>query len=270
MKYAKRTSIAMAVLMIGATAVAAHVKPGGEGRTVVTLAEAPLQVGRETLTIVPPGTELAVETVKGEWVWVAVQQGADTHKGYIQNRCLTATPEGEFLKLTVRFEDELDWGVDQEFKRIDDNLDRQLTLAEFLMGTTNETLDDLNRQMIRVLDSVDKTITVPDRDLRTKGKLSWLAWQLCGVKGVKKEITFKSWQRKPTQEEARQIAADLLRTRDIRRSDVAQRLLDREDSETRANRARALFIWADKNRDRKLTRAEFKQALAQKTQSNEQ
>ena len=72
---------------------------------------------------------------------------------------------------------------------------------------------------------------------------------------------FSAWKRQMGFEEFRQMADDFFRTRDIRRSRLAQQLVDREDLNSRAQRARALFKWADKNRDGKLTLEEFKHAL---------
>jgi hypothetical protein len=69
------------------------------------------------------------------------------------------------------------------------------------------------------------------------------------------------WRRQPDAGEARRLADELLAQGGIRRNRLAREPAVRDSERVRAARARALFLWADADRDGRLTMAEFARPL---------
>ena len=259
-----------------------QVKPGEK---VIALDDTHVQVGTEKLAAVEAGTELIANIVRDDWVAVTVEQESKEVSGWIHSGHLITEPEMAFAALAVRVTRSLEWLTKEDFRRIDTDADGWLTLSEFLGDTKRQTLDDLNEQLHQELAFHDMIVQQTrlrlDSHSLKSSRHSWLTLQnLHPTRSVllphqafqtadltsPANVTFKSWERKPFRHEAEQMAEDFLRTQDIRRSRVAQQLVDHENTDVRARKARALFKWGDKNHDGNLSLDEFKQALAKPNQ----
>jgi hypothetical protein len=140
------------------------------------------------------------------------------------------------------------------FLRLDADGSGDLSSEEFVAAARRPTLDDLNRQL-RAFASRDVLFGVP-----TPGTGVFLTAII---------RDFEGWRRQPTFDQCLEITNDFVKGSDVRRSPLAWKFADHEAPQARAQRAQALFRWADKNRDGKLTLEEFKQALPQERQRNE-
>jgi hypothetical protein len=81
---------------------------------------------------------------------------------------------------------------------------------------------------------------------------------------VKNVVDFKGWKWPAPPEFGQNVYPllnDFVKTRDLRRSRLAQEFVTREDPEDRAERARGLFQWADKDRSGNLSLEEFAGAI---------
>jgi len=244
------------------------------GNKIVVLHDTHVQVGTDKLEAVEAGVEITAEAVQDDWIAVTVERDSKSVSGWIHSGHAIPNPEIAFAALAVRVAWAVDWLTTEDFERMDSDADGQVIISEFLRDTNKQTLDDLNEQLHRELAACDKAINenlrrqrarfgkVLDADWRLRRHL-WLTLQIVQRTGSPSDVnvTFKNWKRKPFRHEAEQIAEDFLKTRDIRRSRVAQQLIDREEPKARAQRAQALFKWADKNDDGKLSLDEFKLAL---------
>ncbi|MFH1924552.1 MAG: EF-hand domain-containing protein [Planctomycetota bacterium] len=253
------------ILAVSLFLVAADVQPGDK---VVTLTTAPVMSGSEKLAEAEPGVELTVAGVKLPWVGVTVTQDGKEVKGWVLDKNLLINPESAFAALLGHCGNTQSRpDFQNEFQKIDANGNGSIMTDEFSTATKLDSVADLNQQLQRRLTDLRKTITIPDPRLRSQGILFFLAGELSSLKGLKREISFNGWRRLPTHDEATRMAEDFLRSGDIRRSRLAQELLDREDPKVRARRAEVLFRWADSNGDGALSLEEFKQALPQAEQA---
>jgi Ca2+-binding EF-hand superfamily protein len=236
------TGVLTALLVVGLAVPAGfaaepQIKAGDK---IVVLHDTHMQAGDEKLAPIQAGTVLVAGEVRGEWVAVSVVQNGKTITGWTSNRQLVTDPRQAFTKLAC--------GRDvpaapkaQEFARLDKDEDGLVTADEFAAKTKSQTLDDLNEQLNGLINR--------GRD------------HMFPVHFMEQLRTFSGWTAPLSADQFSQLQQDFFTTRDIRRSSLAQELVDREDSKGRAQRAQALFKWADKNHDGKLTLEEFKQAL---------
>ena len=134
------------------------------------------------------------------------------------------------------------------FLRIDADSDGSLSHHEFLVGASKPALDELNSKLRKLTPSPDEARSV-DGYLRNMDMMISIA----GFEGWKRELAGPH--------EVDQILKDFLRSRDLRRSRLAQELVDREEPTSRHHRAGVMFKWADKNHDGKLTLEEFKRGM---------
>jgi len=302
------------------------VKPGD---VVVTLADAPLQVGREPLTTVLARRELVAETVNGDWVWVAVDEDGETIKGWIHAQHLTADPEAQVAGLLSRrlsriwysrlrmdpvpdVELDLDGfrartkgcGLSEDttgifklidrnssakishlefmnqsaramFRMMDKNRDDGLSFAEFVAATKTPTLEDVNKEVRRVLASPEGKPFRGRSDFpKVDEQLEWISlgpeFTAAYIELMGRFFNFDGWTMgtRITEDQADEMLRVFLKTGDVRRSRLAQHLADREDRKATTHKAEALFKWADKNRDGKLTLEELNRALEAKDKAN--
>jgi len=75
----------ISILLLCSPAVGVEVRPGDK---VVTVGEAPVRAGTQTLATVPGETEFAAEAVKGEWVAVTTDVNGKKINGWIHVRHL--------------------------------------------------------------------------------------------------------------------------------------------------------------------------------------
>jgi len=104
------------------------------------------------------------------------------------------------------------------------------------------TLDDLNRQLS----------VADDGTLLGAGRFMTVV------------SSFESWRNGVTLQHLNDITKDYHTAEDLRRSRLAQGLVDHEAMRRRAQSSLWCFAWADKNDDGKLSLEEFKQALPEK------
>jgi hypothetical protein len=217
------------------------------GDKIVVLEDTHLQAEREKLAPVRAGTELTAGEVQEDWVAVSVVRDGKTITGWIFDRQLLVDPRQAFTKL-VCGRDVPAGRPAQELGRLDQDGDGLVTADEFAAKTGGQTLDDLNKRLARVLGS--GLGTGDEAAVKHSGLMAEIA-------------DFKGWNRQFNSfEQASRLADDFVRTRDLRRSRLAQELVDRENLGAKVTRAQALFRWADKNHDGTLTLDEFKQALS--------
>ena len=147
---------------------------------------------------------------------------------------------------------------------VDKDGNRQLSLPEFRAAARKPTLDDLNNELRKAAAST--------RHLGpgTPGFVNDAAYWVGHIAYF--EGWTENWRAQMVQlgSTLDDLQMDFLRTNDIRRSRLAQQLIDREHPKARAQKAEALFKWADKNRDEKLSLDEFKGALPEKDRDSVQ
>ncbi len=229
------------------------------GGKVVTLTTAPVMCGAEKLAEVEPGVELTVTDLKLPWIGVTVTQNGKDAKGWVLDRNVVMNPDSAFAAL-LGYYGKSRPDLQSEFQRIDANANGSMTIDEFLDATTLDSLDDLNLQLQRRLNDFRRTFTAPDPRLRSQAILMALAGEVGRLKGLKKEISFNGWKRVPTNEEAKRMAEDFLRTGDVRRSKLAHQLVETPGERTR--KSHAMFAWADRDADSGLSVEEFVQAAS--------
>ncbi len=227
------------------------------GDKVVTLTTAPVMSGSEKLAEVEPGVELTVTSVKRPWVGVTVTQNGKEVKGWVLDKNLVLGPEIAFARLVVgHFHDVRNSRKKIEkangrFKSMDTNGDSVLTLREFRDGAKVPPLDELNRRLQQTMVGFARGNPDEQRIVRAAGGLD-------GQLGLA-ILDFRGWIRSPRYDENTQLARFFQKTRDIRKSPLAQQLLEREDVNERSRRANSLFAWVDKDRDSQLSIDEFRQ-----------
>lgn len=217
------------------------------GDTIVVLHDTHLQIGKEKLLPVKSGTELVAKQVQGHWVWVTIKHEGRNVSGWMSDHQLVVHPKQAFTELTYGCL-VLVGQPEREYRRIDKDGNGTISTDEFLAATKLQTLDDLNKKLARVLGSGLEMGTMD-------GAITHL-------KLMTEIANFNAWKRQlHPKREVWPMADDFVRTRDIRRSRLAQQLVDREAPTVRAAKARALFAWADKNHDGKLSPEELRQGL---------
>ncbi len=96
------------IIASGGYVAGAVIAPGDR---VVTVSEAPLKVGKETLAAIQPGMELTVKRVNGRWIWVAhfaANHGFRPVSGWVNSKYLVKRDESLKLRFapykgTVRY-----------------------------------------------------------------------------------------------------------------------------------------------------------------------
>lgn len=265
-----------------------------KGDTLVTTARAPVQVGSTIRAWVDAGTEFVATGTHGDWVGIVVQLRGESIKGWISSRYLTGNPTATLSEVVssltsslrfrrldgdasglmdlreiraAKFEPNLSRNADAIFKLLDQGRDGSvcerefhaspteclllqmdcdgdgaLDRDEFLAGTRMPTLDDLNRQLPtpaaidRTLDGISTAFVAMD--------------------------SFESWKPNITLDDIGRLGREYKSMGDIRRSSLAQRLVDNKAINRRSKLAAWTFKWADKNGDGRLELREFKEVHA--------
>jgi Ca2+-binding EF-hand superfamily protein len=218
------------------------------GDRVVTLSAALVMNGSETVAEIEPGVELAVTGLRPPWVGVRLTRDGKEIVGWILDRSLVGEPWKAFAKL-LSHDTSVVERSEREFERMDANGDGMLTVNEWTVATKLETVGELNNRLMQVLGP--------------GGLGSGIAAGVKHMQIMAELAKFPGWKRPLDAEQFTAMADDFVRTRDIRRSRLAQQLLEPDDSKVRARRAEVLFRWADSDRDGHLSLDEFKQALPQ-------
>ena len=272
--------VGLAVTMRTTVALASdepRIKPGDR---IFVLDDTYLQAAKEKLAPVEAGTELVAGQVRGVWVGVTVEHDGKKVSGWIPSSHLIGDPAIAFARLAVGYESEIQF-AEADFQKMDTNADGRLSFDEFLAGTRPEALDELNQRLRRMIDTNRKehtwilreklfhevthchafgAIPKPPRDATMEERLHWYD-EFWRKSQFEVRVIARTWKRQPTYEQGWQLVDEFLLSKDMRRSRLAQELVDREDPNTRAHRARALLKWADGNGDGTLSLDEFKHAL---------
>jgi hypothetical protein len=245
-----RVVVVSLLALVAASAASNNMLHGADnpisvGDEAVTIGPAPLKVGGQELLTVPGGSRLVAKAIREGWIGVEVEHDGRTVKGWVSARHVTVRPATMFLKLTIGYESEID-RADEDFRRVDKNADGQLDPDEFVVGTRKETLEDLNHTLRQVW----------GRGASTQADIFILHNRLVAAIG-----NHRYWQRQMTFDDGSQLAEDFRTTRDIRQSNLARKLVDTEPAAATSVKARAMFVWADSDRDNGLSLQEFRRAL---------
>lgn len=240
--------ILFAMFLLSPCRLVAAEGPIKPGDTIVVLQDTHLRVGKEKLSLVTRGTELVAEHVEDRWVWVTIEHQGKKVAVWILDRHAVC-PEQAFAELVYGCEAPIDRPA-KKFKRMDRDGDGMVGADEFRAATKLQIVDDLNKKLARMLGS--GLGTGDEAAIKHSALMAEIA-------------DFEGWNSKfDSLEEARQLTDDFMRTRDLRRSRLAQSLVDRQDPMVRAHRTQVLFEWADKNRDGGLSLDEFRYALPER------
>jgi len=232
------------------------------GDKVVTLTTAPVMSGSEKLAEIEPGAELTITGVKLPWVGVAVTQDGKAVKGWVLDKNLIPKPAEALKRLAARGNVK---APDDLFKKIDADNDLRLTRREFELGTRPQTLEDLNEQLRLALEGQARQFAAQGTPQTPFARRMTI---LFALRGGTTQVTFDNWKTPLTKQNVETLCDDYLRTQDMRQSRSARELIDAERPEERAERAGALFIWADTNRDNALSIQEFQRATGIVSPSN--
>ena len=232
------------------------------GDRVVTLTSAPVMSGSEKLADIQPGVELTVTGVKLPWVGVSVTRDGKEVRGWVLDRNVILKPAEALKRLTAKVNVK---APDDLLKKLDADNDLQLTRHEFELGTRPQTLEDLNEQLQAALEGQARQFAAQGTPQTPFARRMAV---LFALRGGTTEVTFQNWKKPLTKQNVETLRDDYLRTQDMRRSRLAQELIDAEKPEERAERAGALFIWADADRDNALSTQEFERATGIVSPSN--
>jgi len=147
--------------------------------------------------------------------------------------------------------------AEAKFLRVDRNRDGYISREEFLGAIEKPTLTDLNARLAEIEEEIKARLRGRDPD--QTGLIPVFAGDLAPL--LFAIGAFEGWQKDPTEEESIAVLRDFLTKRDLRSSRVAQRLTELKNPGKRQQEAMALFAWADKDRDGRLSLEEFREAF---------